>query len=196
MSPLSILEIGEPVLRRSGRAISAEELTSDPLRNLISQMRVTMREAPGVGLAAPQIGEPLRLAVIEDRPEYLEGADPGWLAEREREAVAFYTIANPELTAIGADSVEFFEGCLSVPGFTAIVPRARVVRVMFQDERGAQRTIEARGWHARILQHEIDHLNGILYVDRMDPRSFMTTESYVRHWKEKSVDEVRRVLKK
>ena len=196
LSPLSILQIGEPVLRRAARALTAEELVGERLRTLISLMRDTMRDAPGVGLAAPQVGESLRLAVIEDRREYLEGADPAWLAERERQAVPFYTIVNPELTAIGSDTVEFFEGCLSVAGFTALVPRARAVRVTFLDEKGTAQTVEARGWHARILQHEIDHLNGILYVDRMDPRSFMTTAGYARHWREKSIDEVRRGLER
>ena len=196
VSSLGIVQIGEPVLRHAARAVPEDELAGERLRILISLMRDTMRGAPGVGLAAPPSGEPLRLAVIEDRREYLEGADPAWLAERERQAVPFYTIVNPELTVIGSDTVEFFEGCLSVAGFTALVPRARAVGVTFLDENGTSRTIEARGWHARILQHEIDHLNGTLYVDRMNPRSFMTTAAYARHWAKQPVDEVRRVLEK
>jgi len=187
---LKILQAGEPVLRSPARKLSFDEIRSERIQELIEHMRDTMREAPGVGLAAPQVGEPLQLAVIEDRPEYLQGADAAWLAEREREAVPFYVIINPELAVLREEPVDFFEACLSVAGFTAIVPRARAVRVAFLDEHAAPRTIEARGWHARILQHEIDHLHGRLYVDRMDTRSFMTTEGYARHWKDKAIAEV------
>jgi peptide deformylase len=103
-------------------------------------------------------------------------------------------IANPKLSVTLADPVEFFEGCLSVAGFTALVPRARAVHVEYHDERGETRVIEARGWHARILQHEIDHLRGILYVDRMATRTFMTTTNYTQHWKDRSLQELRAVL--
>jgi peptide deformylase len=157
-------------------------------------MRDTMREAPGVGLAAPQIGEPLQVAVIEDREEYLREADADWLADRERAAVPFYAIVNPKLSVTLADPREFFEGCLSVAGLTALVSRARAVRVECLDERGLPRVIEARGWHARILQHEIDHLRGVLYVDRMATRTLMTTVNYARYWRNHSLDELRAAL--
>jgi peptide deformylase len=191
---LRIVQIGEPILRRRARELTPEEIRGDAVQRLIARMRDTMREAPGVGLAAPQIGEPLRLAVIEDRDEYLRDADPAWLAERERAAVPFYVIANPRLSVTLADPVEYFEGCLSVEGFTALVPRARAVRLEYLDERGEARVIEARGWHARILQHEIDHLHGILYVDRMRTRTFMTTANYAHHWKDRSLQELRAAL--
>jgi peptide deformylase len=182
---LKILQVGEPVLRTSARELTIDEIRSSRIQELVGHMRDTMRDAPGVGLAAPQIGEPLQLAVVEDRPDYLQGADAEWLAEREREPVPFYVIINPKLTVLEETPVDFFEGCLSVAGFTALVSRARAVCVTFLDERAEPRTVEARGWHARILQHEIDHLHGRLYVDRMDPRSFMTTAAYARHWKDK-----------
>ena len=188
---LRIVQVGEPILRRRARELAPEEIRSDAVQRLIARMRDTMREAPGVGLAAPQIGEPLQLAVIEDRDDYLRDADAAWLAERERATVPFYVIANPKLVVTLPDPVEFFEGCLSVAGFTALVTRARAVRVDYLDERGQPRVIEARGWHARILQHEIDHLGGTLYVDRMATRTFMTTANYAHHWRDRSPADLR-----
>jgi peptide deformylase len=191
---LKILQAGEPVLRAAARQLSVEEIGSRRVQDLIERMRDTMRDAPGVGLAAPQIGEPLQLAVVEDRAEYLHGADPAWIVQRERAAVPFCVLINPRLSVTADERVEFFEGCLSVAGFTALVARARSVRVDCLNERAEPVVIEARGWHARILQHEIDHLNGHLYVDRMEPRSFMTTTNHGRYWKEQSTDTVRAAL--
>jgi peptide deformylase len=188
------VQIGEPLLRSPAREVLPEEIRSDAFQRLIRRMRDTMREAPGVGLAAPQIGEPLQVAVIEDREEYLREADADWLADRERAAVPFYAIVNPKLSVTLADPREFFEGCLSVAGLTALVSRARAVRVECLDERGLPRVIEARGWHARILQHEIDHLRGVLYVDRMATRTLMTTANYARYWRNHSLDELRAAL--
>src|SRR6266550_1792466 len=116
---LKIVQAGDPVLRIPGRPLTAAELAGPEIQRLIELMRETMRDAPGVGLAAPQIGLPLALAVIED---------VGEVAEAERAPVPFHVIANPRLT-LGAEVVEFFEGCLSVEGFQAVVPRARAVRV-------------------------------------------------------------------
>jgi peptide deformylase len=91
-------------------------------------------------------------------------------------------------------SVEFFEGCLSVPGFSAIVPRALAVRVECLDEDGTPKLVEATGWYARILQHEIDHLNGNLYIDRMRSRTFMLLDNYNRYWKGKPISEIKSTL--
>jgi peptide deformylase len=170
------------VLREPARELSADEIRSAEMRNLIELMRETMRDAPGVGLAAPQVGLPLRLAVIEDRAEYIQELDPAVVAARERTPVPFHVIINPQITP-GEEAVSHFEGCLSVAGFTAAVPRARNVVVDCLNESGAPVRIEARGWYARILQHEIDHLNGTLYIDRMDTRSFATQANYKRFTK-------------
>lgn len=191
---LKILQVGEPVLRVGARELSADEVRSPRIQDLIERMRDTMRDAPGVGLAAPQVGEPLQLAVIEDRAEYVRGADPVWIAERERAVVPFCVLINPRLSVIAEERVEFFEGCLSVAGFTALVARARAVHVECLNERAEPVVIEARGWHARILQHEIDHLNGCLYIDRMERRSFMTTTNHGRYWKEQSIESIRAAL--
>ncbi len=190
----TIVQAGDPVLRRRARDLSTDEIRSDDIQRLVVHMRDTMRAAPGVGLAAPQIGLGIRIAVIEDREDYLRGADPAWLAERERSPVPFHVVINPEIAVIDAEPVEFFEGCLSVEGYSAIVARARAVRVACLDERAKPVTIEARGWHARILQHEIDHLDGKLYIDRMETRSFTTGPNFARHWREHTTEEVRAAI--
>ncbi len=184
---LKIWQAGEAVLRQPARALSTEEIRSGEIQDLIRSMRETMQDAPGVGLAAPQVGLPIQLAVIEDRLELIQMLAPAQVAERERQPVPFQVVINPTLAVDGDQTAEFFEGCLSVTGFTAIVPRARRVRVECLNERAEPVVITAGGWHARILQHEIDHLNGILYLDRMQPRSFSTQDNYFRHWKDKSI---------
>jgi peptide deformylase len=181
--------LGEPVLRERARPLETKELLLKETQELIASMRETMRDAPGVGLAAPQVGLPLQLAVIEDREEYGKALGPERAAERERKPVPFHVIVNPVLTLESDPDVEFFEGCLSLPGYTAVVPRARRVRVECLDHHGKPRVIQASGWYARILQHEIDHLLGILYVDRMRTSTLSTLDNFTRHWKEKSVAE-------
>jgi peptide deformylase len=191
---LKIRSVGEPVLREHARPLNPEEILLPGTQELIASMRETMHDAPGVGLAAPQIGLPLQLAVIEDREEYMKDLSPEMLAERERKPVAFEVIINPVLTLESPLEVEFFEGCLSLPGLVALVPRARKVKVECLDAQGKAKVIRASGWHARILQHEIDHLSGALYVDRMRSVSLCTVENFTRHWKGKSIPEVRRLL--
>ncbi|MBV8706132.1 MAG: peptide deformylase [Acidobacteriaceae bacterium] len=191
---MKIVQVGDPVLRQTGRTLTKEEIRSREIQDLIAAMRETMYDAPGVGLAAPQIGLSIQLAVIEDKPEYVKEAPPGFLKERERKPVTFHVIINPKLTLSEGERVSFYEGCLSLTGFTAVVPRARSVRVECLDHRGEPRTIEASGWYARILQHEIDHLNGTVYIDRMHSRTFSTTDGFNAFWKDKSVAEVKRLL--
>lgn len=192
--PLTIVQAGEPVLRKRARALSTNEIRSKEIQRLIAEMKETMYAAPGVGLAAPQIGRNLQLAVIEDRQEYTKDWTPQQLADRERQAVPFQVIINPRITLLGEERVDFFEGCLSLNGLMALVPRARRVRLECLDEHGKAKTIEASGWYARILQHEIDHLGGTLYIDRMVARTLMTVENYKQHWIEKSMAEIKHGL--
>lgn len=187
---LKIVQAGDPVLRTQSRPLTKEEIASPSIQQLIVLMRDAMRGAPGVGLAAPQIGVPIQLAVIEDRAEYIEGLSEEELAERQRAAIPFHVIINPKLSFTDDASAEFFEGCLSVEGFSAIVDRALNVRVECLNERGEEITIEAHGWYARILQHEIDHLNGTLYIDRMKTRTLSTAENMFRFWADKNIEEV------
>jgi peptide deformylase len=172
---LKIVQAGTPVLRQKARSLTPAEIRSAPVQGLIELMRETMRDAPGVGLAAPQIGEPLRVAVIEDQVTR---------DEAERAPVPFHVIINPELRFRGEppQMIDHFEGCLSVDGYQAIVPRAREVSVTALDHRGEVITIDASGWYARILQHEIDHLNGFLYIDRMRPRTLSTGRNIGAFW--------------
>src|SRR5690242_7219274 len=188
---LSIVQAGDPVLRKAARPLRPNEIRSREVRELIEEMKETMYAAPGVGLAAPQVGRSIQLAVIEDREQYMKDWTPEQLASRERKPVPFQVIINPRITLIGHQTVEFFEGCLSVQGLMALVPRSRRVRVECLDESGKKRIIEAGGWHARILQHEIDHLLGNLYIDRMVPRTLMTVENYKKFWLDKNAADIK-----
>ena len=188
------MQVGEPVLRERARPLLQEEIALPETQQLIAWMHETMRDAPGVGLAAPQVGLPLQLAVIEDRPEYSKDIAADRLRERERQAVPFQVLINPSIVEQSEEQVEFFEGCLSLSGFSALVKRSRQVAVEYWDEHGQPRRLEAQGWYARILQHEIDHLYGHLYIDRMESRSFMSIDNLSRHWKDQTVQSVRQVL--
>ena len=183
---LKIFQAGEIALRQTARPLSHEEILSENVQRLIEDMKDTMRDAPGVGLAAPQVGLAIQLAVIEDSQELIDRMPQAQATEHERSAVPFHVIVNPQLTFenIVAEPVELYEGCLSIAGFRAVVPRARSVRVDCLNERAEPVTIHAQGWYARILQHEIDHLHGTLYIDKMHSRSFMTMENFNRYWKD------------
>ena len=194
-SKLEIVQAGNPVLRQRARALAPAEIRGREIQKLIESMHASMRAAPGVGLAAPQVGLSLQIAVIEDRADYHKDVEEAVLKERERRPVPFHAIINPVLEEIGNERVEFFEGCLSVSGFSALVPRARSVRVTCLDERGREKVIQATGWYARILQHEIDHLNGMLYIDRMASRTFTTMDNLVEFWKGKPAAAIKAEVK-
>ena len=184
---LKIVQAGEPVLRQAARPLTRQEILGDEIQRLIHDMRETMRDAPGVGLAAPQIGLSLQLAVIEDREELLKDLPPREVADKDRRPVPFHVIINPQITLTGGEEAYFYEGCLSLAGFSAVVPRARAVRVEYLDEQGEPRSAEASGWYARILQHEIDHLDGTLYLDRMHTRTFTSIDNWNRFWQGKPI---------
>jgi peptide deformylase len=187
---LKLRQTGEWVLRKPARPLLVDEILSPEIQRLVNAMRDTLRDAPGVGLAAPQVGFSLQLAIVEDREEYQQDIPPGQLAERGRVPLPLQVIVNPTLSIIDPTPKVFFEGCLSVAGFTALVPHVAKVKVEGLDENGEPLSIVAEGWHARILQHEIDHLQGKLYLDAMLPRSFMTTANHARFWKDKPICEV------
>ncbi len=191
---LKIVQIGDPVLRQHARDLTIDELRSGPTQELIAHMKETMRDAPGVGLAAPQVGMSIQLAVIEDRAEYLQDVSEEDLRVRERQPVPFHVIVNPRIIRSEGPSREFFEGCLSLAGFMALVPRADAVTVECLDETGKQKVITATGWYARILQHEIDHLNGSVYVDHMNTRTLTTLDNFNRNWKRKTPQEIKDLL--
>ncbi|MBM4780765.1 MAG: peptide deformylase [Archangiaceae bacterium] len=169
-----IVQTGNPVLRARAKDVSPEQIATPDFQALIVRMTDAMRKAPGVGLAAPQLGVSLRVLVLEDRAELQTSLTPQELEERERKPVPLRVFINPTLTPIGDDRATFFEGCLSVAGYAALVERWREVEVSGLDEKGQPQTWRVRGWPARILQHEVDHLDGTLYIDRMVSRSFGT----------------------
>lgn len=193
--PLPIVQAGHPALRRRTLAATGR-LDAALLRELVEAMTITMREAPGVGLAAPQIGLPLRLYVIEDRfaPDAdadaeAEGlAEPSGIGEEhegeaelddplERLPVPLRVFLDPQVELLGEQHVYAWEGCLSVDGWQSIVCRSRRVRLqateLLADDTLREIDEEFVGWPARIVQHETDHLAGTLCHDRAVPRSFI-----------------------
>lgn len=189
-----IVQTGLPVLRARAEDVPPEKITTPEFQELVATMIATMRKAPGVGLAAPQIGVPWRVIVLEDRAELLNHLTETERQERERVAFPTRVFVNPVLTPVGEERVMFFEGCLSVAGFVGLVERYREVEVSGLDERGAPRTWRVKGWPARILQHEVDHLDGTLYIDRMKTRSFATGEQAKAQYAGKPIAEIRKML--
>ncbi|WP_046733549.1 peptide deformylase [Streptomyces humi] len=175
--PLPIVAAGDPVLRRGTEPYDGQ-LGPELLARFVEALRVTMHAAPGVGLAAPQVGVPLRLAVIEDpAPVPAEVA-----AARGRVPQPFRVLVNPAYEPVGTARAAFFEGCLSVPGWQAVVARPAEVRLRGEDEHGSPVDEVFTGWPARIVQHETDHLDGMLYLDRAELRSLSSNEELTRRW--------------
>lgn len=194
METLSIVPAGAPVLRTRAVEVPAPEIPTERFQALVASMIATMRAAPGVGLAAPQIGLPFRLFVAEDPEELHASTSESDRRDRGREPLPLRVFVNPVLKVVGEARATFFEGCLSVDGYTAMVERSLEVEVTGLDEKGAPTRLHARGWPARIMQHEIDHLDGVLYVDRMLTRSFATVEQARSLYVGKSIAEVRQML--
>ncbi|MFN2278057.1 MAG: peptide deformylase [Candidatus Promineifilaceae bacterium] len=170
MATLDIVTLPEKILRQKARPVTRID---DELQQLIDDMIETMRVAPGVGLAAPQIGKSIRLAVIETLPEVDE---EGREIEESRE---LYTIINPEITRRSRKMVDGIEGCLSIPGYVGEVERHEEIRVQALDRHGKPQKLKLKGWTARIFQHEIDHLNGVLYIDLLtEPENFWTEAEF------------------
>jgi peptide deformylase len=191
---LPVVQVGDPVLRGRAREIARDELRTPFVQELIASMRHTLKEVPGVGLAAPQVGEALRIVVIVDRPQFLETMSRARLDQLGRQQLHEQVLVNPTLEPIGDRKVEYMEGCLSVPGLSAAVSRWEAVRVRALDQNGVPVEHSWTGWPARILQHEVDHLNGVLYVDRMDARTLTTADNHKRWWKARSVGEIRAAM--
>ncbi|CAL9355589.1 Peptide deformylase [Streptomyces sp. enrichment culture] len=187
--PLPVVAAGDPVLRRGAEPFDGQ-LEPALLARFVEALRVTMRAAPGVGLAAPQVGVGLRIAVIEDPapvPEEVRLA-------RGRVPQPFRVLVNPSYEPAGAGRAAFFEGCLSVPGYQAVVARHAEVRLRGQDEHGRPLDEVFTGWPARIVQHETDHLDGTLYLDRAEPRSLSSHQAVVERWSQPTPERAARAL--
>ncbi|GHD88150.1 peptide deformylase [Streptomyces naganishii] len=175
--PLDIVAAGDPVLRRPSEPYEGQ-LGPELLARFVEALRLTMRAAPGVGLAAPQVGVGLRIAVLEDPapvPEEVRRV-------RGRVPQPFRVLVNPAYEPHGPERAAFFEGCLSVPGWQAVVARHAEVRLTGQDDHGRALDEVFTGWPARIVQHETDHLDGTLYLDRAELRSLSSSEAMARRW--------------
>ena len=172
MSILKVARMGHPVLRAKARSLEKSEIRSAVIQKLIDDMIDTMAEYHGVGLAAPQVHEGVRvfIAALDD------GDD-----EEEVEPLA---VINPEITIVGSDVVEDWEGCLSIPDIRGRVPRARQIKVRAFDRTGARIELNAHDFPARVMQHETDHLDGVLFFDRMKSLESMTfLDEYARYWR-------------
>jgi peptide deformylase len=172
MSILKVARMGHPVLRGKARALDKHEIRSAPVQTLIDDMLDTMAEYHGVGLAAPQVHEGLRIFVAA-----LDAKDDG---DGDEEPLA---IINPEITVVGTEVVEDWEGCLSIPDIRGRVPRAREIKVRAFDRKGDRIELRAHDFPARVIQHETDHLDGVLFFDRMTSFETLTfLEEYSRYW--------------
>ena len=171
MSILKVARMGHPALRTKARPLAPREIRSDVFQKLVDDMIETMVEYHGVGLAAPQVHESLRLFVAAP-PTDTESSEPEPIV-----------IINPEIVSVGSEIVEDWEGCLSIPDVRGRVPRPREIKLRALDRSGERIEMQLRGLPARVILHENDHLDGVLFFDRM--RSFETLtflDEYARYW--------------
>jgi peptide deformylase len=172
MSILKVARMGHPVLRAKARALDKRDIRDPKIQMLIDDMIETMMEYHGVGLAAPQVHTGLRL--------FVASLDAAGEDEAEPEPIA---IINPEITPVGSDLVEDWEGCLSIPDVRGRVPRAREIKVRAYDRTGERIELRAHDFPARVIQHETDHLDGVLFFDRMKSFESLTfLDEYSRYW--------------
>jgi len=185
MAIRKIAQIGHPVLRRVAREVSREELITPKMQELIDDLVETMRDADGAGLAAIQIYEPIRICAIEvrDNPRY-----------PYKPKIPLTILVNPVLTPVGDEQFSNNEGCLSVPNLRGVVKRYVHLRVQAMDRQGQPIDEVVHGLKAGTYQHEVDHLDGTLFVDRADPASFATWSEFERHHKAAFVRQVEELV--
>jgi len=176
--------MGHPVLRARAKPLDPAEIKTPRIQQLIDDMFETMQEYQGVGLAAPQVHHSLRLFVAGFAPRARPDHDEDDADEDdEDESVPLMAIINPQITVAGEDIVEDWEGCLSIPDIRGRVPRAREIDVTAYDRKGRRMTMRARGFTARVIQHETDHLDGVLFFDRMESLETLTfLDEFGRYW--------------
>jgi peptide deformylase len=189
VSRREIVEVGHPVLRERARELTPEELASDDVQSLIDDMVETMRAANGAGLAANQVGETVRVAVVEVRdgnPRY-----------PYKPPIPLTVIVNPVIEALDDDVEQINEGCLSVPNLRGEVPRQMNIRVRYLDREGSEHEEVRRGLTAGTFQHELDHLDGTLFFDRVtDPSTLSTWEQFERFHREEFMERARRIVER
>jgi peptide deformylase len=185
VSVRQVVEIGDPVLRQRARELSREEISSPEIQELIDDLIETKRATNGAGIAANQVGEPVRVAIVE-----VEEGNPRY---PYKPPVPLTVIINPTLEPVGEELIEINEGCLSVPDLRGSLQRHLAIRVRYLDREGTEHEEVKRGLTAGTYQHEVDHLDGVLFVDRADPRTFATWEQFERHQRDEFVRRVERL---
>jgi peptide deformylase len=185
VSVREIVAIGDPVLRGRAQELDPEVIASPELQALIDDLIETKRSANGAGIAANQVGEAVRVAIVE-----VEEGNPRYPYKPPEPLTV---MINPVIEPVGEELVEINEGCLSVPGLRGSLERHLAVRVRYLDREGAEHEVVKRGLTAGTFQHEVDHLDGILFVDRADPRTFATWEQFDRYQRAEFVERVSRL---
>jgi peptide deformylase len=185
VSVREVVAIGDPVLRQRARELSSDEIASSEIQALIDDLIETKRARNGAGIAANQVGEPVRVAIVE-----VEEGNPRY---PYKPPVPLTVIINPTIEPLDEGTVEINEGCLSVPDLRGSLERHLAVRVRYLDRHGEEKEEDRRGLTAGTFQHEVEHLDGILLVDRADPRTFATWEQFDRHQRDEFVRRVARL---
>jgi peptide deformylase len=174
MSILKVTRLGHPVLRKVTENVPLQELEAPAMQKFIDDMIETMKEYDGIGLAADQVHESKQIAVLEvaDNPRYPDKAK-----------VPLTVLVNPRITPLSEETEDDWEGCLSIPDLRGMVPRYKSIRVQALDRQGKDIDFVANDFHARVIQHEFDHLNGKVYLDRMRDFSTLTfLQELSRYW--------------
>jgi peptide deformylase len=185
MSILKVARMGHPVLRARAKPLDAAAIKSPRIQQLIDDMFETMHEYQGVGLAAPQVHASVRLFVAGFPPPPPD-ADDDEDDDEEESHVPQMVLINPEISIVGNETVDDWEGCLSIPEIRGRVTRARDIKVRAFDRTGRRIEVPARGFTARVIQHETDHLDGVLFLDRMESFETLTfLEEFSRYWNER-----------
>jgi len=177
MSILKVARMGHPVLRRRARALERADLKSSAIQKLIDDMIDTMAEYHGIGLAAPQVHEGVRIFIAGMQEE---AAD-----DEEEPGILPVPFINPEIVPLGGEQETDWEGCLSIPDIRGKVPRYARVKIRGLDREGTRRELQLAGFQARVVQHENDHLDGVLFLDRMTSFDTLTfLDEYGKHWRD------------
>lgn len=171
MSILKLANMGHPILRQKASSIKADEIGN--YADLIKDMIETMQDASGTGLAAPQVHQSVRIVTY-----FVKSGRGQFPCEVD---IPLTILINPQITMLGDEVVYDWEGCLSVPGLTGLVPRSKNIRLNYMTIEGGEISVELSGFHARVVQHECDHLDGVLYPERMDDLSLLMYSDEMKH---------------